>query len=284
MPCNESGYYNDNALQKLAKFGLISVDWSNAKGLWSNAAPMNCAETLLAQVTAIKSINPSAKTFVYRNLVKALPWFTDIREKIVDPAYSGWFLNFKKDGPYHVPPCTNTTINGKTNSKCSMIYHDLEQTPKYPGLCHSICDCGNNLPCGEYLYDHRNESMQKWLTNTFILSSANNAGLLNKNIDGFFIDDQWYDHQQYSTGMCSGYNTFGGPTEEDKNCAQDMGLSANDVKDITNGWQQSMLMAENAMLSHNGFWWYTGHATTNPGVISVGSPSKSGCVGFMKGE
>ena len=66
QPCNESGYFNDNALNKLAKFGLISIDWSNAKQLWANAAPMNCAETLLPQVTAIKSINPSAKTFVYR--------------------------------------------------------------------------------------------------------------------------------------------------------------------------------------------------------------------------
>ena len=51
-----------------------------------------------------------------------------------------------------------------------MIYHGQENTPSYPSICKSICDCGNNLPCGEYLYDHRNESMRKWLVNTFILS------------------------------------------------------------------------------------------------------------------
>eukprot|EP01084_Bolivina_argentea_P134702 237517_1 len=124
MPCNESGYFNDAALQKLAKFGIVSIDWSNAKQQWANAQPMDCEERLLTQVKAIKAINPSTKTWVYRNLVKALPWFTDVREKLIDPNYSGWFLKFKSNGPYNVPPCTNTTINGKTTDKCSSMYHD----------------------------------------------------------------------------------------------------------------------------------------------------------------
>jgi hypothetical protein len=165
-----------------------------------------------------------------------------------------------------------------------MIYHDLEQTPSYPGLCDSICDCGNNLPCGEYLYDHRNESMRKWLSNTFILSSANNTGLLNKNIDGFFIDDQWYDHNAYGNNQCAGFNTFGGPTEEDQHCIQDMGLTANDVADITNGWNQSMAMAEDAIVSNNGFWWNNGASDPNQGLKSVHIPDKNQCVAFMKGQ
>eukprot|EP01084_Bolivina_argentea_P134701 237516_1 len=105
MPCNESGYFNDAALQKLAKFGIVSIDWSNAKQQWANAQPMDCEERLLTQVKAIKAINPSTKTWVYRNLVKALPyvklhckpnlshniscisWFTDVRKKLIDPNY-----------------------------------------------------------------------------------------------------------------------------------------------------------------------------------------------------
>ena len=34
-----------------------------------------------------------------------------------------------------------------------------------------------------------------------------------------------------------------------------MGLDANDVKDITNAWQNSTSMAENAIIEHNGFAW-----------------------------
>ena len=29
-----------------------------------------------------------------RNFVKALPWLTVVREKLTDPCYSPWFLNF----------------------------------------------------------------------------------------------------------------------------------------------------------------------------------------------
>ena len=33
--------------------------------------------------------------FVYRNIVKALPWFSAVRAKLADPRYAGWFLPFK---------------------------------------------------------------------------------------------------------------------------------------------------------------------------------------------
>ena len=215
MTCNYSGYMDQNALKELSKYGIVDIDWSNAKELWSNASPMDCEERLLTQAKAIKATNPNTRVMVYRNLVKALPWFTDIREKLVDPAYSDWFLKFKPEPPYNMPPCTNTTINGKTDSKCSMLYHDQDQTPHHPSQCHQECDCGKGLPCGEYLYDHRNASLRKWLTDTFILASANNTGLNNPNIDGFYIDDGWSDHQDAilpwmpKTGFCDTYNTFG---------------------------------------------------------------------------
>ena len=46
MPCNTSGWYNASLA---AKFGLVDVDWSNAKKDWANKSPMDCEERLVAQ-------------------------------------------------------------------------------------------------------------------------------------------------------------------------------------------------------------------------------------------
>jgi hypothetical protein len=65
---------------------------------------------------------------IYRNFVKALPWYTLVREKITDPEYKDWFLPF---GPptvgngWHVPQC-DTNYNPPL---CTQLYHDQGQTP-----------------------------------------------------------------------------------------------------------------------------------------------------------
>jgi hypothetical protein len=41
---------------------------------------------LVAQAEAVKAIDPHTKVFVYCNFVKALPWFTSVREIIQDHA------------------------------------------------------------------------------------------------------------------------------------------------------------------------------------------------------
>ena len=124
MPCNQTGFTNASLA---AKFGIVDFDWSNAKGAWANASPMDCEERLVTQAAMVKKINPNSHVFVYRNLVKALPWYTSVREKILDPQYSGWFLPFKPNAPsYHVPNCS-TDASG---TKCSRFYHDQEQTPR----------------------------------------------------------------------------------------------------------------------------------------------------------
>eukprot|EP01083_Nonionella_stella_P226043 803155_1 len=79
MPCNMSGYMSDSAVKEAARYGIVDFDWSNAKQLWANTSPMDCQERLLTQAQAIKAANPTTKVFVYRNLAKALPWFTDVR-------------------------------------------------------------------------------------------------------------------------------------------------------------------------------------------------------------
>ena len=70
---------------------------------------------------------------MYRNLVKALPWYESVRKKIVDPAFEGFFLKFKKggsqpNGTWHVPQCTESLVGNPP--KCTEFYHDTEQTPR----------------------------------------------------------------------------------------------------------------------------------------------------------
>lgn len=84
-----------------AAFGITSYDWythararqhahththrhtrahkstglrSNTKKQWAAAKPMDCEERLLEQARKTKNLNKDGKVFVYRNLVKALPW------------------------------------------------------------------------------------------------------------------------------------------------------------------------------------------------------------------
>merc|ERR1712050_461124 len=97
------------------------------------------------------SLNPDSRIFVYRNLVKALPWYTAVREKLDNVSYRNWFLKFDTSKPtHHVPACAS-----ENHSKCSVFYHDQEQTPAVPtptqphpdGACtDGVCDCGRQ-PC-----------------------------------------------------------------------------------------------------------------------------------------
>ena len=121
---------------------------------------MDCEERLLAQAekTAALAGGRGVRVFVYRNLVKALPWFQTVREKLLSPAHAGWFLRFdpKRKGNYSVPDCDHNY----SPPICSEMYHDQEQTPSHgqphpDGNCSEPCDCGPGLPCGEYLFDHR---------------------------------------------------------------------------------------------------------------------------------
>jgi hypothetical protein len=79
------------------------------------------------QVAQTTQATPGTTVWVYRNAIKgtlphfqatisccrlalhahavllALPWYTTVREKLTDPAYGAWFLNFSGSGSYHVP-------------------------------------------------------------------------------------------------------------------------------------------------------------------------------------
>ena len=106
--------------------------------------------------------------------------------------------------------------------------------------CLGDCDCGTGLPCGEYLWDHRNGSMlEDFLINEFVLNPR--TGLGNPNIDGFYFDDGWTKKPSAvppwappTYKQCDMWKT-GGATEEDYYCIEDMGLSQGDVDAITAG-------------------------------------------------
>ena len=188
--CNYSGYTDVSPNSIISKFGLVCFDWSNAKDLWANQQPMDCEERLVIQAAALKKTNPNARVMVYRNMVKALPWFSSVRQLLEDPMYAGFFLRFNTSSATHVPRCDSSY----QPPRCSPFYHDQVQTPQYPnnskydGTCLAPCDCGM-VPCGEYLFDHRNGSMLRdFLVNDFLLGPT---GLGSGVIDGVSLDDGW---------------------------------------------------------------------------------------------
>jgi hypothetical protein len=223
QPCNESGLL-DAAL--MGRFGVVSLDWSNAKAVWANQRPMASDKLMVTQAQLIQKVNPLTRVWVYRNLVKALPWLSAVREKLEDPAYAGWFLRFDpskdKEG-YHSPPCDGDY----EPPLCTALYHDQLETPQYSSppppswppasQCAAACDCGS-VPCGEYLFDHRNASLRRWLVDVYIGGAE---GIGNPAVSGIFLDDTW---------------TPQGPTEEEEHAVADTGLSKADVAEMMVGY------------------------------------------------
>ncbi len=167
MPCNSTGPIRPSVL---SNFSLVSIDWSNQKNVWVAMRPMDSENLLLDQALALHAAQPSQRIFVYRNLVIAYPWFPSVREKLVDPAYAGWFLKFGappfSNGSYHVPRCDGAF----SPPLCSAFYHSQDQTPGYPsgdGDCPGPCDCGG-VPCGFYLFNHANATLRRWLIDDFV--------------------------------------------------------------------------------------------------------------------
>ncbi len=215
---------------------------------------MDCQERLVEQVERVRKVSNTTRQFVYRNLVKALPWYSAVREKLDDPAYAGWFLKFRDgvNGTYSSKPCTG--------DKCSAFYHDQDQTPQFPhgdGSCTAPCDCGDQ-PCGEYLWDHRNgSSLRRFLIDEFVLGPD---GLGHPDIAGVFLDDAWSDTPEPvapwwpKEGFCSG-GPIGGPTEEYPNCTQDMGLTQQDTTALKHEWSTTIAELRLALVAHGGFNW-----------------------------
>jgi hypothetical protein len=85
--CNTSGIYN---VTHAAQFGIVSYDWSNGKQLWANAKPMDSEQLLTKSAEAVHAVDPgipgqAPRVWVYRNTIKALNWYSSVREKLDDP-------------------------------------------------------------------------------------------------------------------------------------------------------------------------------------------------------
>jgi len=283
MFCNQSGPLD---LTVAPSFGIASIDWSNQKRQWAATRPMDCEERLASQAAAIKDAapGPNSRVFAYRNLVKALPWFAAVRAKLVDPAFSGFFLHFKPggslpNGSYHVPACDDTY----SPPLCTAYYHDQEQSPAVPtpsdpnpdGSCVGTCDCGS-VPCGEYLYDWRNGSMLLDWVLAEVIGGPNGMG--NPAIDGYFVDDFWCANIINGTGSCT--DPVQGPTEVDAHNQADMGLTDQDVADITRGWLAGMTAAQAAILAQGGYTWslFPGQDNANAEPVIV---NKGNCAATM---
>lgn len=92
-----------------ARFGLISLDWSVANGIWrgsGNVSAMTGAATLVEQCRRIKAVDPTTKCFVYRNTELALEWMEPHRSVMSDAAFADYFLQYQANNPKGVPPGT----------------------------------------------------------------------------------------------------------------------------------------------------------------------------------
>eukprot|EP01043_Picozoa_sp_COSAG02_P004533 COSAG02_NODE_119_length_35335_cov_12.823192_13_plen_163_part_00 len=96
MTLNSDGTLDAHA-DVLRNWGIVDIDWSNDKSGptgWARQRPMDSSERSLRQAKALKDANPDAHTkyMLYRNMIKALPWLTVVREKLADPghAYDAW--------------------------------------------------------------------------------------------------------------------------------------------------------------------------------------------------
>ena len=90
MPCNLSGYFD---YRIAGRFAVVDYDWSNGKEMWANPqewggglaadGKMDCQERLLKQAQLTKAharkLGIDQQVWVYRNLVKALPWYSSVR-------------------------------------------------------------------------------------------------------------------------------------------------------------------------------------------------------------
>jgi hypothetical protein len=257
MPCNTSGWFDPTLA---ARYGIADFDWSTGRSLWANTHPMSTNEVLIEQIAKVKAVNPETHTWVYRNLVKALPWFEDVGEKLNDPAYQGWFLQFNplRRANYSSPPCTEGV--------CTTAYHSQDQTPQHltgRRECRAKCDCGPNVPCGEYLFDHRNASLRRWLVHEHVMGVF---GMGNQNVSGMYFDDWWAESGDRWYNGPLGLpprnhddinlsNSRTGPSEMENHCLEDIGLTKQDVLDINAGWRNTMAEAMHAVVDAGGWVW-----------------------------
>jgi len=260
MPCNNSGFTN---VESTKGWGVIDFDWSNAKAIWAQQKPMNDEELLFKQVQMTTAATANSTVWVYRCSVYAYPWYTSVRTILDDPAYSDWFIKFKKEGPWSQPKCDNNY----NPPLCTDYFHMQEQSPGYPhgdGDCAApACDCGTK-PCGFYLWNHssttvvKGQSFQDWFIHSYMFNEVGQSDL----VSGFFWDDVW-----------PGPKGHWGDSNDD--ITKDTGMTTGDLIQGTASWEANMAALETYTLGKGKFAWQmlwtggspTGRGSTCPGPL-----------------
>jgi len=147
---------------------------------------------------------------------------------------------------------------------CCELYHDQSQTPEYPhgdGDCSApACDVGS-VPVGEYIWDPRawnvevnGQTLGDWFINDYLFDETGGA---NPHVSGFFFDDHW---------------TTSGPTEYETHSVEDMGLTTEELQDITNAYWSNMAEIYKTVLTKGKFSWqqlWTGQGSSMQDIAAT---------------
>eukprot|EP01048_Picozoa_sp_COSAG05_P016543 COSAG05_NODE_2141_length_3486_cov_4.423679_3_plen_471_part_00 len=275
MPCNYTGFTSPTST---AGWGIVDFDWSNAKGKgtadgWAKHKPMDCAEMLHQQVAMTTAASPDTTVWVYRNSIKALPWYSSVREKLLDPAYGQWFLDFSNPQAAHVPSCDYNY----DPPRCSKKYHDQSQTPGFPhgdGDCSLPgCDVGEGLPVGEYVFNPmaanisvNGQTFLEWFVDDYVFGKTGGG---DERVSGFFFDDTF--DKRWGPSEMGGANASsddGAPHPEQ--VIADLGLNETAVAAYSEAYWQYMSVVYEAVLARGKFSWqqlWTSEAQTKPSDI-----------------
>lgn len=257
---NQSGSF-------MRHWGIVTIDFESQEKLWAQSPNgKNSDEMMLAEAVKAKAIAPDTKIYVYRNLAQAYSNFVELRAKIEDPAYAGWFLPFGPEST--LPRCeVNPRIN---KTLCSDLFHAKS------GWTEDGHDCGDHIPCGDYVFDHRNQSLREWLVTTHILGPM---GLGHPAVDGFLIDD-WYTKAPCtpdSTYPCTLGEFIYGPSEIEGFIGAGSGIGANstEMAELYGNWSITTTQALAAIRARGGFTWsnFNCMLDTDNGCVDVAAPS-----------
>lgn len=142
---------------------------------------------------------------------------------------------------------------------------NFPQTPEYPngdGSCSSECDCGA-VPCGEYIFDHRNDTFGDWFINEYAI---NNRTLLHDPP----ISLGWVDDSMRASG----------PTEEDAHFIEDTGASDEDMLNHVVAYNNNNDELRRRVLRMGGYIWQLFGG--GPGVKELGTDSADQCASNLR--
>ena len=205
--------------------------------------PKDADVMMVEHAAVMKKMAPNTKVWIYRNLVQPYANFVQLREKIEDPQYSGWFIHF---GPGNdekkTPRCE---YNPRLKKQlCTDLFHTrLAWT-------ENGHDCGDHVPCGDYVFDHRNASLRAWIVDEFMMGDALGMGNTSA-VDGFLLDDFW--------------DRWSGPSEV-PNFIQGTGLQPNSTEfhEIFGNWSQTVTESLKAVADAGGFTWSNVNCELDP--------------------